>query len=389
MGTRNRTNMALYHRLNLAIGVMLLIAASSLVYANPIGDSVVPESTFIEDQDPESTFIEDQDPTIMAQVQQARAEYQLLQSQGNDDEACESLANAAINDVSTDVEQDQNIMNALSDGSECEGKADDHVEKAKTSLLAKKETATDKKDALDTASSAPIEFPKYNLDTLQQDKCDDFFQSQVYKDAVKVRDEAKEEHDQAVADLNAATEAEENAEDESIKIKNECLCAAKTAFDSAWKGMKDKIEDNVKAWNKGQRIKCAIANTSSCDVPEPPAVTAKQLVTAAADIACDSEGNPEDTDNSEGNPEDTDNSGSCDDYQQTAYGSKCAQGAHLVNTEAECRKAGELMGKTWDRADYWGHIQPGCVVYGEYIYFNKDAEGTTHHKMATVCTEHC
>merc|ERR1711981_462264 len=280
MGTRNRTNMALYHRLNLSIGVMLLIAASSLVYANPIGDSVVPESTFIEDQD----------PTIMAQVQQARAEYQLLQSQGNDDEACESLANAAINDVSTDVEQDQNIMNALSDGSECEGKADDHVEKAKTSLLAKKETATDKKDALDTASSAPIEFPKYNLDTLQQDKCDDFFQSQVYKDAVKVRDEAKEEHDQAVADLNAATEAEENVEDESIKIKNECLCAAKTAFDSAWKGMKDKIEDNVKAWNKGQRIKCAIANTSSCDVPEPPAVTAKQLVTAAADIACDSEG---------------------------------------------------------------------------------------------------
>lgn len=76
-------------------------------------------------------------------------------------------------------------------------------------------------------------------------------------------------------------------------------------------------------------------------------------------------------------------------YKETSFGQeKCPVGYRTIVTESECRQAGSALGKRWQRASGWAHIQYGCFSHSnKNIWFNANENGKVHRHFSSVCVD--
>ena len=219
---------------------------------------------------------------------EAVATFQFLQAQGKDENDCAAFADTIIDGVHKLVSEGKASMKDLSDGSDCAAKGQGGVTTAQADVDAKKQTLQEKTQALTRAKTAPVDFPAFNLDTLQVGQCDQFYESEEYLDAITTRTNAETAKTQADDAVEAANAVLDKAVEAAAELKQQCYCDAKKAHDSAWKAVQDMVGTNEKEWAKAHHLKCVAAGTAAaqCSVPEVPTVDDKPLVPDAANADC-------------------------------------------------------------------------------------------------------
>jgi len=217
----------------------------------------------------------------------ARAEALALIQTTKDADSCSGVADDGIKNVNDAVDADQEILDALPDGSKCAAQArlnanlsslEDDVKNAQAAVdAAAKE--------LEAAMNVPLEFP-YKF-FLKPDSCPECYAAAHYQKA-KVRADAaiaaKKLADAALANAKAVLAS---AQADAANLKSACLCDAKHRYDQIIEVIYKNRDDNKKVWEKSYQIKCMLANDANCQVPAVPLAKDKGLIPDARNAKCE------------------------------------------------------------------------------------------------------
>merc|ERR1719424_787553 len=230
--------------------------------------TAIPNGEYFEDRVPETDLIDiSYDP-----AKEAQATITALIQEGKDEGACDSLANAAIKEITDTVEAQQKILDGLPTGNDCDKEGQEGLDAAKKALTDAQSEKGDAGKAIADAQAAPVEFPPMSLDSLVEGQCGVFFSDGAYTAAKKNLEDAQKRADQADGAETAAQNALSTATEARKAAVNECYCETKAAYDKAWEAANANNDANAKAYAKAKHMECALKGTApeDCDVGEIP-----------------------------------------------------------------------------------------------------------------------
>lgn len=219
----------------------------------------------------------------------ARASINELLQSGQDENACEELANQTIKQVEDTVNGEQKMLDELDDGSACPSLGQDAVDGAQKIFDDATKAKEDADEAHKAAQNADVSFAPKPLNTLTEGQCDVFFEDPAFTEAVKAEMAAKSDAEKAAGEVTAADEALNAAKDAQAKAIKECQCKVRADYDKAWEAANKANDENKKAYTQGKHMLCIIKHMGSCDVGAVPAVTPKTLaagVPSSGDPSC-------------------------------------------------------------------------------------------------------
>merc|ERR1711939_273291 len=241
--------------------LVLLLAVAALASAAP-SDSIVPEGLTKHE-------------TAHAEAQKA---INLLQEQGTSSDACSSLAGSTIKEVEDHVNQLQEVVDGLDDGSTCSSEGQDAVDDATNAKSLADQAVKDTADALAEADCAPVDFGSRAYDSLVEGECAWAYSSDAYIGAKAAVNAAMSAHNDAVGAAAAATTALEEATTEQIRLVHQCRCKAKHAYNTAWANAEEGAAEREATYTKAKHMECVLAGTSAADCTfTVPTVTPREL----------------------------------------------------------------------------------------------------------------
>jgi len=245
--------------------VFLTLAAASAI---PSAD-VVPEEALVQ---------------YPSDYEHAKQHLQTLLEAGKNDKECRDLATASKKAVEEDVTNDQKILDALPDGSNCKDEGQGLVTSSKSARDKADKDESDAKKKLDKAAAVNVDFGSIPYNTLVPGQCGTFFNHANYKAAKSALDAAQKAHDKAKGTKAAAQKAFDDALAAASKAKDECLCKTKKAHDAAWAEVKKSAPKTGVDWKTAHNLLCVLDGTavSKCVVPPEPKVKQPKIVAAAA-----------------------------------------------------------------------------------------------------------
>lgn len=187
---------------------------------------------------------------------------------GNSDTACRNMATAAGKAIESAIDADQNMLDALPTGSDCDkhvGESNGAIKAARKALADAKISAQKAAEAADKAATAPVNVGKIPLNQLGKGKCTAVFGA-AYKAAQrgkKAADSAKAAADAEVVAFKKALAAAEKA---GAKAKNDCLCKAQKANSAALDALSKKDRKKMETdYKKAKMMLCVLdgVNTSN------------------------------------------------------------------------------------------------------------------------------
>merc|ERR1712010_270045 len=195
-----------------------------------------PRSNFLEDDQlvPEEELSWNDAEASVAELMQAAED----PKSGKDQ--CYKLADSTEADVKANVKAQQDLIDAMDNGSECP-KAGDAV---------KNEAARDKK----------IDMGTHTWSSLSRSSCaGTFFDSGPWADQKLIVDNLKAEMDSKAGSLEQAKKAKVKADSDAAHLVNQCKCDIMKAHQDAIKKANDDMKDaNKKAWTNAAHIRCVV-----------------------------------------------------------------------------------------------------------------------------------
>merc|ERR1711970_1600914 len=241
--------------------LVLLLAVAALASAAP-SDSIVPEG--------------------LTKHEAAHAEAQkainLLQEQGTSSDACSSLAGSTIKEVEDHVNNLQEVIDGLDDGSTCGSEGQDAVDDATNAKSLADQAEVDAATALTEAEAAAVDFGAKPFNALVEGECAWAYALDSYTSAKAAFGSATETHTAAVGAAAAAATALEEAVAEQIKLIHECRCKAKEEYNTAWSNAEEGAAEREATYTKAKHMECVLAGTSAADCTfTVPTVTPREL----------------------------------------------------------------------------------------------------------------
>lgn len=186
------------------------------------------------------------------------------------------------------VKQQEELLDALSDGSDCQSEGQDVVDAAQSHLTEAQQTKTSADTAAATAASAPVDLGSMSLSQLGNGQCVDLRNDPAFIAAKKMNDDAQAAATTAAAELTAAQNALSDAQEAQKEAIKACECKAHQTYESAYAKANTRSDEDLAAWKKGKHMKCVLAGTdpSSCSVGAPPDVTKRTLAAGVDESAC-------------------------------------------------------------------------------------------------------
>jgi len=199
------------------------------------------------------------------------------------------LADTIIAEVTSVVKEQEELLNALSDGSDCQSEGQDTVDAARSHQTQAQGAKTMTDTAAATAASAPVAIGSMSLSSLGNAQCTDHTNDPAFIAAKKTNEDAQAAATTAAAELTAANTAVVDAEAAQKVAINACECEAHKTYESAYEKANTRSDEDLAAWKKGKHMKCVLAGTdpSSCSVGTPPDVTRRALAQGVSESCVD------------------------------------------------------------------------------------------------------
>jgi hypothetical protein len=256
--------------------VLACLFLAAVVTAIPSADNVVAGTEFVEAPDD-------------AVHEEAAGEISALLESGKTKDACASLADSTIKQVSDSIASAQKLANAVPKGAACKKEGQPTVDKAKKNLDSAKTKAADAKKASNSAKSKPVKFKDVTIADIKDGDCAAFFQDPAYTAAQKGAEAAAKADAKAAGEFKAAQTAYDDALAAQKKAIHICACDAQKKHGEAKKAIdKANSAENAKAWTKGHHMKCVLdgKNGANCKVPAVPKSTLPGLKEPAKSAQC-------------------------------------------------------------------------------------------------------
>jgi len=246
----------------------ILFVSLAVIYAS--AQEVVPEDT---------PFALDDE------LSEARETLASMQAAGKGEAECRKLVKDTKDEITTNVNNEQKILDSLSKGHECsilkKGSDDEKVEQKR----AENEEAK-AKDHLDRTRNAKVEFGSRSFSSLRKGDCSWIFSHSSYTTAKTNYNTAVKKHQEAQGASAKAVEETKTAILAAKKATKECNCNIKITHAKANTDSKRNDAANAKAWNMAHQLECVLDGKTTCNVPTCPTTNAPALAPAVAAEAC-------------------------------------------------------------------------------------------------------
>jgi len=194
-----------------------------------------------------------------------------------------------LSQVEEAVKTQQEIIDALSDGTNCLSLDQEAVEGVQKLVDDATKAKTDADAALKSAQAAPVTFAPVPFNLLSEGKCDNFFSDPAYTASVGALNSAESDAEKAEGAVNMAKKALKEAKDAQAKAIKECECKVRADYDKAWAAAAASIDK--KAYTQGKHMLCILDHVTpdKCDMGTIPTMNPRTLaenVPPSGDPSC-------------------------------------------------------------------------------------------------------
>jgi len=249
----------------------ILFVSLAVIYASAqMTDSDVPE---------DSPLALDDD------LSEARETLASMQKSGKSEAACRKLVTDTKNEIKTNVNTEQKILDGLPNGDSCsilKKAADD--EKIEQKRAEDKEAKA--KKTLEEMASATVTFGSRSFSSVKYGDCSWIFSHSSYTTAKANYAKAKKAYEES---QGASAKAKEETKKAVAQAKEETKkCNCKTQFDHAAANKNSKRNDaaNEAAWVMAHKLECVLDKKTTCKIPACPTTKAPPLAPGAAAESC-------------------------------------------------------------------------------------------------------
>jgi hypothetical protein len=214
--------------------------------------------------------------TLVEVHAEAQAEVNSLLASGTDEKACKQLAKSIIDVVEKDVREQDKLLKALSNGSDCAKEGQEAVKKAEAVLKKAKAKVKTAEGAEKKALDTPLKYTT-TVGSVKGDTCVVGKKGSQYTKAKNKYHEAVKATEKAKGARKQATTSLKSAKDEAKKAEHACLCKARRAHKEAWKTATKSNAANQKVYAKGKHMLCVLKGTSLSKCPTANAPKPKQV----------------------------------------------------------------------------------------------------------------
>merc|ERR1711924_193855 len=208
----------------------------------------------------------------------------LMQKMGNSKSECRKLVTETKKEITTNVNNQQKIIDGLSKGHECSAlkkQADD--EKVEQKRTENKQKAA--KTHLDKMRTATVNFGSRSFSSITKGDCSYFFSHSSYTTAKANYKAAQKAYQEAQGASAKAVEETKKAVAAAKKATKECNCKTQQTHAVALQNSKSSDAANAKAWKMAHQLECVLDSKTSCTIPPCP-TTKAPLAPAAAAESC-------------------------------------------------------------------------------------------------------
>jgi len=209
----------------------------------------------------------------------------LMQKMGNSKSECRKLVTETKKEITTNVNNQQKIIDGLSKGHECSAlkkQADD--EKVEQKRTEDKQKAA--KTHLDKMRTATVNFGSRSFSSITKGDCSYFFSHSSYTTAKANYKAAQKAYQEAQGAAAKAVEETKKAVAAAKKATKECNCKTQQTHAVALQNSKSSDAANAKAWKMAHQLECVLDSKTSCTIPPCPTTKAPPLAPAAAAESC-------------------------------------------------------------------------------------------------------
>merc|ERR1711975_180685 len=171
----------------------------------------------------------------------------LLQA-GNDTDQCKTLAESEIDQLTTSISGTQTMLDELPKGDHCEALHEEQVKAAEEELLAAQNAAKEAAQALEDATSAPVQLQPQAYSYLKTGDCGWIKQDPGYLEAHATYEAAVKADAEAKAEVEAKEKALQKAKDEAARQEHECECEHQQLHAAEWEKANANNDANEEAW---------------------------------------------------------------------------------------------------------------------------------------------
>jgi len=257
----------------LRITAVCLLAACAA--ALPV-DKVVPETQLV---------------ATAATHSAAAKKIQALLQAGNNTDECKTLAESEIDQLTTSISGTQTMLDELPKGDHCEALYEEQVKAAEEELLAAQNAAKEAAQALEDATSAPVQLQPQAYSYLKTGDCGWIKQDPGYLSAHAAYEAAVKADAEAKAKVETEEKELQDAKDEAAKQEHECECEHQQLHATEWEKANANNDANEEAWKQAHNMLCVLAHTeySDCTFDPLPTLEKPTLPENVATAECASE----------------------------------------------------------------------------------------------------
>ena len=309
--------------------------------------------------------VSDESPSKLAAL-----EVTTMLQQGRSEGACKKLADELCNEVERNVQNFQQEIAEFPDGSECQNKGQDEVEKSRQEVNRTQTEYSEAGRRAEEASRAPVDFGVYILSTLDESVCGQFWDDPAYRAAKGNAEAAEEASREAEIAWNSATERLQESILRAAKKERECLCKVRMDYNSLYSTATEDRKNEAKAYAKCNHMNCYLKNTPAGNCKfVVPTVKQKKLANGVPEQECTPEPSKE--------------------VLGTAGTNVCPDGSVLMTTEAECSSAATALCKVLKivSGSYRPTTPKACYIIqanGD-VYWNAHETGAPHSQATPIC----
>jgi hypothetical protein len=217
-----------------------------------------------------------------------------LMEAGKTKDACSTLADSSIKEITDGQRNTQRLVNRMDVGKNCHTAGLAAYNSAKKAEGNSKTNYNSAKKAASKAKSAPIKFRQpVTVSMVKTSGCLDVSKDPDYIKAKKATSSASNKATLAKGKVENAKKATSNALKAHQKAKVDCACRAQKNYKAAVKATSNfNSAKNAKAWTKAHHMKCVLSGkpANKCAVPRVPRVTAPRMPSWVARTKCSSGG---------------------------------------------------------------------------------------------------
>jgi len=269
---------------------MMLLAFAAISASLPSEDTVgvaTPEWTLPAVESPKLTT--PLSSFTASDHEQARATVTALLQEGKDASACSEMAKTALDEVTAAVKAQQDALDEMDKGADCDAAGDKVISDAKSAKEAAEKTLAAAKGDLSTAEEKTVDLGTYKWSQLNPQSCSSLFDINAYSSITKQVGDAKAAVAEAQGVLDKATEAVSDSAHTAADMVTECKCKVMQEQEEALEKMNaDAKEANTKTWNQAKLMQCVLDGTSesNCDLGTIPVVVESAVADGVKDTFC-------------------------------------------------------------------------------------------------------